>query len=879
MSDIFENCRGIINKVYKDMGYSYSPTRDKAQELINIALDARDLEPNLYAGMGDEQLVKTITKRALDEKAEAEKEQAIFDSLNIASREKMVQYVDDHRYDKSMSLHNMARLASGKLTEKGMVLGEFGAMYDYLAMTENKGRAFEDKIMAPLVSFLDDNKKAREYLNDVEGRYDDEIIRLINDPTREVSDPVLGQIRDALVATFEFSESLYNTVLGIDFTKKKGNVRYMFSHSVLHNYETIKNISFNEWKQDFASHFDKTTTLKNLGFKQRRDADGNVTEDFDAVWDEFLRAMYDNIKYGKDQDFSFLPKMGGISEKQRIRAYGGHRLVEFIDVEHFIQYKNKNMANEKRSLMELISRDKSKKAMKLGLIDALGINPSANLDNTIVTLVDEIKAAIRESDDAGDVKTSIALQSRLQQFDKKSWYGRQLEALLYELQGSTRIPGNQFWARNTQRILKLQAMSKLGGAWITSWADMGAMMVELKAQGVPTSNVLQYGLDPTRGVRDYYFSSDEKRKLGFLLGGVMDYSTDIITQRFGDITQDAGKHFNSLTDKIFKLNLLRQHTEGMKQATRRVLSSWLGDNANKTFAELPKELQYWLGKSGIRDLEWDFLRQYSNVLFEGNPMILPFDYKLSDAEQFFSARDIIPENTARWLVEVENKLRHYLIDSTHRAIPTPGAEIRAKMHFGWDANSPQGAAIRLITQFKSFPLLMTKIAGVHLANNYGGDRIFQLSLMFVYMTAIGALSLQVKQLLQGRDTRETNVGFIRDAILQGGSLGLIGDFTMAEVNKATGRGYFEAIAGPTFSQFGEAYTAIQDTLEGRNVSNRFINTAFSLVPGQNIFYLNYALKAGVINNINEWANPGYNARIRASMLQDGRDFYLPQTWW
>ena len=97
-----------------------------------------------------------------------------------------------------------------------------------------------------------------------------------------------------------------------------------------------------------------------------------------------------------------------------------------------------------------------------------------------------------------------------------------------------------------------------------------------------------------------------------------------------------------------------------------------------------------------------------------------------------------------------------------------------------------------------------------------------------------------------------------------------------------------SLMGPTASSIGElSQIASKAIFRGENVADDLTKFAIQRAPAlgmltpatsilayTNLFYLKPILNYYIYNNINEMLNPGYNDRVRARLLQQGRDFLI-----
>jgi hypothetical protein len=207
-----------------------------------------------------------------------------------------------------------------------------------------------------------------------------------------------------------------------------------------------------------------------------------------------------------------------------------------------------------------------------------------------------------------------------------------------------------------------------------------------------------------------------------------------------------------------------------------------------------------LKSKGITDADWKVWRlaQVENWNGTNSTMLTPESIaRIPDAD--LTKAGFTPKDRS----EATHKLLGAVLEETDMAVITPGARERALMGGHLQRGTWKGELTRSFFLFKSFPMAMVmrhwmRGNGMETA---GGKAAYIASLV-VATTALGALSLEVDQMLQGKDPRTLNPaekGGVRNwfaAMLKGGSLGIYGDFLFSDATQGGHKGPFAAAMGP-----------------------------------------------------------------------------------
>tara|TARA_B100000768_G_scaffold55347_1_gene53871 strand:- start:819 stop:1517 length:699 start_codon:yes stop_codon:yes gene_type:complete len=156
-------------------------------------------------------------------------------------------------------------------------------------------------------------------------------------------------------------------------------------------------------------------------------------------------------------------------------------------------------------------------------------------------------------------------------------------------------------------------------------------------------------------------------------------------------------------------------------------------------------------------------------------------------------------------------------------------------------------------------------------------------------TVMGALALQLKEMSKGRDPRpmfgdsDETMRFWGAAFLQGGGLGIYGDFLFADVNRFGG-GLAQTIAGPTVGfvddvrrlTVGNVMEAA--TGEDTKIGSELARFAQDYTPGSSIWYARLGIERLVWDRLQIMTDPKAKQKMRKRERKYKKD-YGQKYWW
>jgi hypothetical protein len=203
----------------------------------------------------------------------------------------------------------------------------------------------------------------------------------------------------------------------------------------------------------------------------------------------------------------------------------------------------------------------------------------------------------------------------------------------------------------------------------------------------------------------------------------------------------------------------------------------------------------------------------------------------------------------------------------------------------------QGEVVRSLALYRSWPLTtMNIMINRTFARGWDGSRLAHGAGTFLAMTLFGALAMELKQIVSGRDPKPldptTKDGLFAwgHAIVQGGGLGVFGDMLAAD--KTRDNGSWAAMLGGPILGLGEDVLGkfllanVQRAANGQptNFLGEALWTGSRYLPGTNIFWAKLAFQRAVTDQLLLWADPKTPERF-ARMEANAKKNFGQGYWW
>lgn len=600
------------------------------------------------------------------------------------------------------------------------------------------------------------------------------------------------------------------------------------------------------WSQQLAAKLGKDRFVSDMmGWIDRR---RYVHEDGRAYTDDEMRAFLGEswitiVTNGANKPIRSAP--GGVS----LKANRGQqqRQIHFKDGQATMDALR---AYSGRNVMEALTGHARQLSRDIALVETFGPNADLTAQHFIETITQEQARARPE--DAAKTEKLAARTANLYDF----------------VAGNAAPPPNRRLANAAAAIRSWLTASKLGSAVITSLSDEGTLYLTARVNSLPLVKVF---LNEVRALNP----ADRTEKRLAQRAGLLVHTMADEMDRFG--TDTLG---NQIPDKIASAVMRMSGLNAMTEARRRAFAVTMMDAIGALTRDVPSVDKLdpgdWqlLRSKGITAEEWNVWRAAQPDSWRGNDTVLTPEaiYRVSDADLAKAAPGVPPQVMRE---RAASKLLAVVLEEQDIAVIEPGARERAMIQAGTVRGTVKGELVRSFFQFKTFPISMMMRhwqRGMGMYSTTSGKAGY-LGTLLAAQTVMGAVAMEINDILSGRDPRNLNPmeeGGARNwlaAVLKGGSLGLYGDFLFADTTDY-GRSLLGALAGPAagFVEDVDSLTRenILQVMQGEETdfgaeATRFVR---SYTPGSTLWYSKAALDRLVFHQMQEYFSPGYLRRAK-----------------
>lgn len=413
--------------------------------------------------------------------------------------------------------------------------------------------------------------------------------------------------------------------------------------------------------------------------------------------------------------------------------------------------------------------------------------------------------------------------------------------------------------------------SQLGGAMLSAVSDVGFLGAASRHVGMKPQKVIGRQLKA--------IASSGQRGLMARAGIIADSAANVgVVQArlMGDAYGPAVAA--NLSEFTMRASGLSAWTDISRGAFRLEFYGHLADNASKSWADLDAPLRQLVFEArGITPDDWDVIRATQLFRDEVEPdaaFLVPSDIR--------NRTDIDRERA----MDLSLKLESAIMEQMEFAIPS--TSIRGRAAFSGGApGSWTGEMMRSGLMYKSFTLsLMYNQLGRVFYHKVNGSRAANILAIATMTTVAGALSIQLKEMAKGRDPRDMTTGeFWKAAALQGGGLGILGDFVYASENRFGG-GLAATVAGPVVGLVNDATYLTGDIANALRGDDDAIDKAqrnavkfLDRYSGPtNLWYANTALNRLLWDNLTEFFDPEAGAALAQQERKRVKE-YGNQSYW
>jgi hypothetical protein len=602
-----------------------------------------------------------------------------------------------------------------------------------------------------------------------------------------------------------------------------------------HDARALRRAGPERWKATIKPLLDASRMKHHLTGEPLTDA--QLDETLSHVWDSIVTEGW-NTREPKRQRFG----KGSIASQ-----HAEERFLIFNDAKSWVDYQRAFGEGDPFSaMMTHINR----LARDISAMEILGPNPDGMIEWLKQTITKEAK--LKEAGKASRFKGNP---------DKAARRIRKLETMWAAMRGTLETPINQKFADTMAVGRNWITASVLGSAALSSVSDIATQIMARHFAGVPALRI------PLDIISQFSLTSRRDAIAAGLILDSAQHSFHGQARYAGTIEGPAWSSY--LVDRVLTWSGLTPWTQATRHAFGMATMREFGELAGRDFANLPEGMQRLMIRYGMGEREWDVMRQAELYRPHGDvPMLRPREIAAAD------------ERLAERFLEM-------VLQETEYA--TPGGSVRSKTFLvSSQPGTLHGEVQRSFAQFKSFGAVFAMMHGQRIAAMLGTPGLrpkgaAYAGALFVTTTMFGALALQLKQIAAGRDPRDmSNKEFWGASVLQGGGLGLYGDFLFSDLNRYGG-GLMRTLAGPTVERINDAWNLTAGNIaqgvqgEKTNFGRELVKFMRGNTPGGTIWYVRQAYERVLLDQlqflIDPEANKAFKRQQRNWDKNFGQEFY------
>jgi hypothetical protein len=606
-----------------------------------------------------------------------------------------------------------------------------------------------------------------------------------------------------------------------------------------HNPDVVSKAGFPEWRDKITPLLDREKIVDGNGIPLEGD-------DFTAA----LKAAYDGIRTNGLNELSDLLKEGRVLNEDDVNVAlrrSSSRFFHFKDADSFIKY-NREFGYGDAGLFDAMLGYINNMARDIAIMQDLGPKPQSQIKRI------KLKAQV-----AGASKQSL----------------KTIQGMYDILSGRNSFTGElPTWYKTTQALQNLLRSAYLGSAPVSALSDSFMAVHTARLNGLEASNVIkQYGkiLNPKN-------DSDRRvaRRIGFIAGAAS--GSSIAQARMVD---DFGGHgltswLASFTNRASGLGVM---TDAVRQSIVLGTQGFMAEARalKTTFKDLPREMKEAFER-------WDITEEdYKNII-KSNP------FEDADSEANF----IRPEDVSiAGYSDSARKYEMWLIDMAQDASNEPRLLTRAITSGSILGDASQGTALKAL----SSSVMMFKSYGITVILNHllpalrqaataqGLDRISQIVPLLIGTTILGAASLQARQVLYGKTTRDMDdTKFWRAAMLQGGGFGIFSDFIFSDMSRAY-TDITKTTLGPVYGFGNDVYRVFKGNFDkalDEDTDTKFFADLYQFgkknIPAVKLWYTRLLIERMLLDQGERLVDPKFDQRMRNIENKMKRD-YGQEFWW
>lgn len=609
----------------------------------------------------------------------------------------------------------------------------------------------------------------------------------------------------------------------------------------MHSAAFIRGVPFEEWRDYLLPRLDlqKMTDLE-TGLPIGQEKLLKIMED---TYQDIVTNGKHTIQKMADEGKQLPPFSGDVNMRQ-----SANRFFHFKNADAFFEY-NERFGSGPDGLYDMMINHLEGMARDIALLEVYGPKPNAlarHLDLQI----------------AGSTTGSTK---------------RRFANATYEIVSgrADAVAGENWWFNATAASQNVLRAALLTAAPLSAISDQVFQFMTAKQNGLSGMKVFK------RFLKQLNPANSKDRQLARRSA----YLADVMRGKAWNEARFAGESMNGgatawLSGFTNRASGLHAMTNAVKDALAMEMEATIFDMRDLQFADLDKAFREAAEAHGIGAAEWDMIRK--SPAWQPEPGV-----------NFITSRSILDgagEVAAKQ--RVANLLDDWIFEMRAVATNEPGPRTRAITTGAFFGDARRGTLNRgLMSSFmmlKSFPITVMFMHVLPSIAKARGGNYAPLVAMLVGTTVLGAAAIQLKDLSKGRTARDMDKpNFWLAAMMQGGGMGLFGDFLFADYSRF-GRDPLVDMLGPAFGTGSDVLRVFKGNFDralddpSGFETERFMRDTFRLVtrniPSVNFWYSRLVLERAIYDQVERMIDPMYDSNIRRMERRMEKD-YGNQFWW
>ena len=574
------------------------------------------------------------------------------------------------------------------------------------------------------------------------------------------------------------------------FNAHGGDIGEIADHGVRHSHDgrKIEEAGFNAWKDAIYDRLDWSRIIDLSTGKAFAVAKG--ARPYRAEAEAFLQRIYDNITSNGWEGREPAMRFGG---KALYNRHAEPRQLHFNDGDAWMEYNAEFGTTDPFTAlvggMDAMARD-------ISLMKVFGPNPTAGLEFAIQVLQKRVSTS-------GNPK----LRASVEKSAKKA------RVQMNHATGAINQAEDEFWGRAFSTVRHVNVSTKLGSAVVSAVSDLATLTAGSVAMGRNPANMLGNAVSMVFANA----TRESAARMGFTAETLLTMMSSSARLTNDEVANDWASRLSGFT---IRASGLGRWTDGMRLAVQMENAGHLADNVGRSFDDLDPMIRQQIERHGITASDWQHLSDPAALFNEGKgDFLTPF--------WWLEHQTTLPRGEAEGLAL---RLQASIQDQVELFVPSK--RVRGSRFWIGDSRPGtfSGELLRSTAGFKNYAVSLT-MGQIHLFNALPTPQTKAAYLVTMASSTLimGALAVQLKEMVKGRDPQPMDTPkFWLAAQLQGGGLGIFGDFVFSEKNRF-GSGLAETLAGPVASLAADAIRipvsnfnlAIEgkDTKFGRDAAN------------------------------------------------------------